>query len=266
MTRRRLLALAVAIVAVVAAVAVILVVTRGDEDAGRFTVGSGTRSALVVRGAGERERRPVVVFIHGWSAIDPRAYDAWVRHLADGGADVVLPVYQAPPFLDVRTPLPNVIAALRAAFARLRGHGPVIAAGHSAGGALSADWAASAREEGLPQPAAIYAVYPGRGLGGALLLRGPSLRSIAPSTRILALASPRDAVVGTATAETMVSEPTQIPPARRTLRIVEEPAVQDHTAPLRSDPLAQRTFWRPLDRLLAQAASGSRPSQVPAAP
>ena len=68
-----------------------------------------------------------------------------------------------------------------------------------------------------------------------------------------------DVGAGDVTAEATVAEPTQIPPARRTLRIVREPAVGDHTAPMRTDPLARRTFWRPLDELLAQAASGSRP-------
>jgi pimeloyl-ACP methyl ester carboxylesterase len=264
-SRRRRLLVGLGLLVAAALAVVVALAAAGDEEPRRFTVGEGTRAALVLRGTGEEEGRPVVVFLHGWTAIDPRAYDGWVRHLAARGADVVLPVYQAAPFLDVRTPLPNVIAALRAAFARLPDHGPVVAAGHSAGGALSADWAASAGGAGLPRPAAVYAVYPGRGLGGALLLRGPSLGLIDPSTRILALASPRDAVVGTATAEAMVREPVQIPAARRTLRIIREPIVQDHNAPLRTDPAARRTFWRPLDELVAQA-SGSRPSQDPEAP
>jgi acetyl esterase/lipase len=253
--RRRALTAVVALLVALAAAVAIVAATRGGDDPERFTVGSGLQSAIVVRGDGPRAGRPVVVFLHGWTAIAPRAYDAWVRHIAERGADVVLPVYQRPPFIDVRTPLPNVLAAIRAALARLRGHGAVIAAGHSAGGALSADWAASVREAGVPRPVAVYAVYPGRDLGPALRLRGPSLRGIDPRTRLLALASPRDAVVGTATAEQMIAEPTQIPPTRRTLRIVRDPIVQDHTAPARADPAARRTFWTPLDRLIEAARS-----------
>jgi acetyl esterase/lipase len=256
---RALTAVGALLVAIAAAVAIAVATRNGGDDPERFTVGTGVRSAVVVRGAGPPQGRPVVVFLHGWTAIHPRAYDAWVRHIAERGADVVLPVYQRPPFADVRTPLPNVIAALRAAFARLRGHGPVIAAGHSAGGALSADWAASARDAGLPRPVAVYAVYPGRGLGGALLLRGPSLRAIDPATRVLALASPRDTVVGTKTAEQIVAEPTQIPPDRRTLRIVRDPIVQAHNAPLSAHPAAQRTFWSPLDRLIEAARAQPAP-------
>ena len=238
-----------------AAIGALVLLASGDGDERRFSVGEGVRSALVLRPERHAPGRPVVVFTHGWTAIDPEAYGAWMRHLADRGVDVVMPVYQERPFVDVRTPLANVIAALRAAFRRLPGHGPVVAAGHSAGGALSADWAASARSAGLPRPAAVYAVYPGRGLGRALLLRGPSLRTIDPATRLLALASPRDAVVGTEWARAMIAEPTQIPRARRELRIVRDPRVGHHNAPLATDPVAQRTFWRPLDRLLARAAA-----------
>jgi acetyl esterase/lipase len=260
--RRALTAVAAVLVAIAAAVAIVAITRDGGDEPERFTVGHGLQSAVVVRGTRPRQGRPVVVFLHGWTAIDPRAYDAWVRHLAERGADVVLPVYQRPPFIDVRTPLPNVLAALRAAFARLPQHGPVIAAGHSAGGALSADWAASARDAGLPRPVAVYAVYPGRDLGPGLRLRGPSLRRIDPRTRVLALASPRDAVVGTAVAEETIAEPTQIPLARRTLRIVRDPSVQDHNAPARADPAAQQTFWSPLDRLI----DAGRPSQAQPAP
>ena len=37
-------------------------------------------------------------------------------------------------------------------------------AGHSVGGALAADYAAVAAFEGLPAPAAVFSVYPGRKL------------------------------------------------------------------------------------------------------
>lgn len=258
-----MLAAIAAVIIVAGGIAAIAALTRDRADRERFTVGSGAQSAIVVRGSGPREGRPVVVFLHGWTAIDPRAYGPWVRHIAARGADVVLPVYQRPPFVDVRTPLPNVIAALRTAFARLPGHGPVIAAGHSAGGALSADWAASAGAAGLPRPVAVYAVYPGRYLGGGRVLRGPSLRRIHPRTRILALASPRDVVVGTATAEEMVAEPVQIPVARRMMRIVRDPVVQGHNAPMRTDPAAKRTFWAPLDDLVARAAAARSAGRAP---
>ena len=167
-------AAAIAAVAAVAAAVAIVLLTRGDDAHERFVVGSGTRAAVVMRPHDPGPGRPVVLFLHGWTANVPRAYDAWLRHLVDEGADVVFPIYQRAPFDDVRTPLPNVLAAVRAALARLPGHGPVIAAGHSAGGSLSSDYAASAASAGLPRPVAVYAVYPGRDLGPGRFLRGPA--------------------------------------------------------------------------------------------
>jgi hypothetical protein len=183
---------AIAAVAVVAAVVAIALLTRGDDaDAQeRFVVGSGTTAAVVMRPHDAAPGRPVVLFHHGWTANVPRAYGAWLRHLVDEGADVVFPIYQRRPFDDVRTPLPNVLAAVRAALARLPGHGPLIAAGHSAGGSLSSDYAASAASAGLPRPVAVYAVFPGRDLGPGLFLRGPPLSGIAAGTRLLVSSPP----------------------------------------------------------------------------
>ena len=225
-------AAAIAAVAAVAAAVAIVLLTRGDDAHERFVVGSGTRAAVVMRPHDPGPGRPVVLFLHGWTANVPRAYDAWLRHLVDQGADVVFPIYQRPPFDDVRTPLPNVLAAVRAALARLPGHGPVIAAGHSAGGSLSSDYAASAASSGLPRPVAVYAVYPGRDLGPGRFLRGPPLSRIAAGTRLLVLESPTDRVVGTATARSIVAGATRVHGELRTIR----------------DPLARRA-QRPDGRL-----------------
>jgi hypothetical protein len=297
MSRRRLLAAAAALGAV-AVVAIVVAVSSGGEGDGRraggmraatpatgsaaqgaaaqgpsierLVVGRGVRAATVLRPRGAGARTPVVVFLHGWTAVDPALYGPWLDHLAAGGATVVYPAYQQAPFVDVRTPLRNVRSAVRAALRRIGRHGPLVAAGHSAGGALAADLAASAARARLPVPRAVYAVYPGRSLRGfPLRLSGPSLSRIPPRVRILALASPTDEVVGTATARAIVRQARRVPRARRTLRIIRSRVVGDHLAPQRSGAPEQRTFWRPLDRLLRLAQtppSGSAPSQVPAAP
>jgi acetyl esterase/lipase len=227
------------------AAAVALLLAGCGADAERFTVGSGTQAAEVWRGDGDG--RPVVVFLHGWTVAHPDAYGAWKEHLVDEGADVVAPVYQEPPFNDVRTPLPNVIAAVRAALRRLPGHGPVLAAGHSAGGSLSADLAASARGAGLPRIAAVYAAYPGRDLGLRGFLAGPSLAGVPAGTPVLVLASPFDRVVGTATARDIAAG------ARGALRVISDPVLGSHNAPLLDGERFRRTFWAPLDRLVREA-------------
>lgn len=245
-------AAAIAAVAAVAAAVAIVLLTRGDDAHERFVVGSGTRAAVVMRPHDPGPGRPVVLFLHGWTANVPRAYDAWLRHLVDQGADVVFPIYQRAPFDDVRTPLPNVLAAVRAALARLPGHGPVIAAGHSAGGSLSSDYAAGAASSGLPRPVAVYAVYPGRDLGPGRFLRGPPLSRIAAGTRLLVLESPTDRVVGTATAQSIVAGAARV---RGELRTIRDPVLGEHNAPMGDSERVRTTFWAPLDRVI-RAASG----------
>ena len=247
-------AAAIAAVAVAAAVVAIVLLTRGDDadTQERFVVGLGTRAAVVMRPHDAPRGRPVVLFLHGWTANVPRAYGAWLRHLVDEGADVVFPIYQRRPFDDVRTPLPNVLAAVRAALARLPGHGPLIAAGHSAGGALSSDYAASAAGAGLPRPVAVYAVYPGRDLGPGLFLRGPPLSGIVAGTRLLVLESPTDRIVGTATARSIVAGAARVHGELRTIR---DPMLGAHNASMGDSQRVRSTFWTPLDRVL-RAASG----------
>ena len=265
-SRRRRLVLAGVGVGVLVGVALALILASPDDGGGearspapeaieQVVVGRGVRAAVVLRARRTAPTAPVVVFLHGWGAVDSELYGPWLRHLARRGATVVFPIYQQPPFIDVRTPLRNVRAAVRGGLRRIGRHGPMVAAGHSAGGALAADLTASARAAGLPVPVAVYAVYPGRSLEAfpGTRLDGPTLSRIPRRTRILALASPRDRVVGTATAREIVARATRVPAARRALRIIRDPALGDHRAPLGAGPRARRTFWAPLDRLIQRA-------------
>jgi acetyl esterase/lipase len=216
----------------------------------RVDVGRGARGAAIFRRRDARAAGPVVVFLHGWSLVDPASYGPWIVHLVRGGATVVYPTYQVAPFVDVATPLANTLVALRLALAEVRvAPGRLVVAGHSAGGALAADYAASARAAGLPAPAAVFSVYPGRSLRGiALRIPAVSARHIPGATRVRVLAGARDRVVGTRVARAIVRTATR---ARATLRIVRDPAVDDHGAPQRSGPAERRAFWAPLDRLVA---------------
>jgi dienelactone hydrolase len=213
------------------------------------TVGRGVQQSTIVRPAG-RGPWPVVVFLHGWGAPEPAFYRPWVEHLARRGNAVIYPRYQDSFVQPPAQALGNVLAALRIALARpgLRTDSLVLA-GHSAGGALAADYAALAGTAGLPAPRAIFAAYPGRRL--PRIPKG--LPEIPPSripaaTRIVALASRADRVVGTGTAREIVRGAGQ---ADARLVLVDDPAAQDHLAPQRADAAARRTFWAPLDRLIA---------------
>jgi acetyl esterase/lipase len=205
--------------------------------------------------AGARRIRPVVVFLHGWAATDPLIYGPWLRHLVDQGDAVVYPAYQVGPFDPPNHALAGALAGIQNGLRVLgKRAGPLVVAGHSAGGALSADYAAVAARVGLPKPRAIMLAY-----GGRKLPRIPfSIPAVDParipaSVRILALAGAQDHEVGDVTARATVAGAVHVPRARRRLVIVRDPAVDGHIGPQKTAPAAQRAFWFPLDRLVAEA-------------
>ncbi len=219
------------------------------DSAERVNVGGGMTGAAVFRPR-EGATGAVVVFLHGWAAVDAGLYGPWIDHLVRRGTTVIYPAYQEAPFLDAVTPLPNVLVALRQAFEGVPvTAGRVVVAGHSAGGALAADYAASAKAAGLPLPAAVFSVYPGRAIGDGVpvQLKPVDAANIAAGTRMIVLAGARDRLVGTRWARQIARTATQ---ADVTLRIVGERGIDDHGAPARSEPASRRAFWAPLDRLV----------------
>lgn len=221
------------------------------DSAERVDVGKGTQSAAIFqpRSPGGPAEGAVVVFLHGWAGVDPALYGPWIDHLVRRGTTVIYPIYQEPPFLDTATPLANTLVSLRMAFEDVTvDPARLVVAGHSAGGALSADYAASAGAAGLPRPAAIFSVYPGRSIGDVQAqLRPVDGSNIASRTRMLVYAGARDRLVGTRWARQIARTATR---ADVTLRIVRDPAVDDHAAPARDSSESRRTFWKPLDRLV----------------
>ena len=217
-------------------------------------VGSGPQTATIIRPDLEGPL-PVVLFIHGWGGTRPQTYRPWLDHLARRGNAVIYPRYQDSVLTPPAQALGNLIAGVRLALARTRVRPEtLVVAGHSAGGALSADYAAVARQAGLPVPRAIFAAYPGRRLRGA----APSIPEIAPGlipsgTRIVALGGARDAVVGTAPARRIARAATAVPREARRYELIRDPAVSDHLGPQRAGAATRRVFWRRLDALIATA-------------
>ena len=61
----------------------------------RYELGEGPRSYWLFEPAEPKpERVPVVVFFHGWFAVNPAFYGAWIDHLVRSGRTVVFPRYQ----------------------------------------------------------------------------------------------------------------------------------------------------------------------------
>ena len=186
----------------------------------RVEIGDGPRSFWLFEPAEPTPRKaPVVVFLHGWLAVNPGPYGAWIDHLVRSGNSVIYPRYH----LDWKTKpadfLPNALASVRGGLDAL-GSSPgrvrpdldrFALIGHSAGGNLAALIAAVAADEGLPVPKAVVSIMPGE----VSALRDPDLGKI-PATSLLAVvAAEHDWIVGDNRARQIFAEATSIPPERK---------------------------------------------------
>ena len=136
----------------------------------RFEIGVGPRSYWLFEPAEPKPRGaqwPVVVFLHGWFAVNPGFYgSAWIDHLVRNGRIVIFPRYQNDVGTMPQDFLPNAVAAIHDALGVLHdgvGHvrwadrlGGFVLIGHSAGAIWRAQIAAAASDPhaDLPQPQA----------------------------------------------------------------------------------------------------------------
>lgn len=219
-----------------------------------YVVGRGARSALVLP-ARRRPRRPTVIFFHGWGLTGPRAYRAWLRHLAGRGSTVIAPRYQT----SLRTwseDVPdNALAGVRTALKRLPPQPGVVAVGHSVGGVLAVDYGARAAALGLPPAQAIMSIFPGAALRGMPPVPEDDPANLPTDVRrLLVVSSPSDQVVGTAPAQTIYDAAFNLAGGRRELLTVDDPDAGNHFAPVVDSRAVRRIFWRRLDRLVSLAA------------
>lgn len=226
----------------------------------RRVYGRGARAVAVVRPQGIRGPLPGVLFLHGWGYQRPRDYRRWIEHLARRGNAVIVPKYQNGLHSDPTRVRGAMLRGVRTALQNVKIEpGTLVVAGHSAGAAMAADYAAVAASHGLPRPRAVYAAYPGRRILGTPGIPAAGPGRIGASTRLLVLAGVRDVVVGQAPARDLRARATAIPTSRRRFVLVRDPRVSDHLAPLRGSRAARRTFWRHLDRLIAAARGTQTP-------
>lgn len=207
----------------------------------RTEVGEGPRSYWLFEPADPApDLAPVVVFNHGWFAVNPAVYGAWIEHLARKGRVVIAPRYQR----DWMTPpanfLPNGLIAVRDALDVLSTSPEHVRPdrtkfalmGHSAGGNLAAQMAAVAAEADLPEPRAVISVFPGE----VLSARRPDLANIPASTLLVVCAGQKDIVVGDQRARDIFAATTAIPRDRK--KFVLYRSDTRGTPPFRADHLA----------------------------
>ena len=232
-------------------IAVLLLAGCGTADREGLvtdTVGRGPQTADIVRPDVDG-RVPVVVFLHGWGATRPRFYQPWLDHLARAGNAVVYPRYQDSVVDDPSQVLGNALAGVRLALAEIDEEpGSLVVAGHSAGGALAADYAAIARAAKLPQPVAVFSAYPGRKWRKEMVgIPEIDPGRIPETTEVVARAGTNDRVVGQRVARRLASA------TGGQLVVVDDPRTSDHQGPIRADAASRREFWDRLDALIDRA-------------
>ena len=245
------------ITAVLAIAATVVSTAQADRVEGPF--GRGAAQVWLVLPQGRP--RSVVVFGHGWKLAPPvpplawvDQFRPWLDHLASRGNAVVFPRWQ----LGANDSLGSARVlsyrlGLSTAFARLhRPHVPVIAVGYSYGASLAFYYAANARRWRLPRPAAVDLVFP------AGLILGTPLPPLAPAIRVLIQVGAQDTEAGAAGASSFWARLRGHPHARKRYEVVASMPglVATHAAPKQTGPAARRTFWQPLDTLIAAARTG----------
>jgi dienelactone hydrolase len=175
-----------AVFAALAAVLVFVTVAFAQSPPGQPASGPGGSDyahagyAMVHQGSGNLEywmyeprspqpaSAPVVVFNHGWGAMDPVYYQAWLEHLVKKGSIVIYPRYQASMLTPPSQFTGNAITAVKNALAYLVAHPGDTQAqldkfailGHSYGGVVTVNMANRWQSAGLPQPKAIMPTQP----------------------------------------------------------------------------------------------------------
>lgn len=184
---------------------------------------------------------PLIVFNHGWSAFFPIAYKAWVEHLVKRGNIVVYPRYQLGLVIGLRFATSNAIRSVKQAITILQSGDHVrpdlekfAIVGHSLGGGITAEMAALAKDQGLPEPKAVMPVQP-------FVLTDTMMTNfsgIPADTLMLVIVGEDDTVAGNESGKLIFTTSTQVSITRkdyviqRTDRYGSPALVADHLAPV----------------------------------
>jgi pimeloyl-ACP methyl ester carboxylesterase len=214
------------------------------------TGGEGPARVTVIRRADADGPLPVVLFLHGWGATEPRFYRGWLEHLARAGNAVIYPRYQDSVAEPPTQVLGNALVGVRIALGAIDSdRASLVVAGHSAGGGLAADYAAIAQRTGLPVPRAVFSVYPGRAFRG-IPFGIPPAGPVPDGVELRVLTGADDRVVDPRDARAIVAGAAT---RDRRLETIRAPGASDHLGPQRDTAVARATFWRRLDALIAAA-------------
>lgn len=189
---------------------------------------------------------PVIVFLHGWGATNPRSYGGWIDHLVRRGHIVIYPRYQEQWRYPPGQIATNAARAVASAIQRLK-DGTHVApeldkvayVGHSAGGQTAANLAAMAGKAGIPLPRAVMCVQPGKSWGKVEKIRIPlvALSNMPAGVLLLTVVGDKDTIAGDTDAKRIFNETPQISLTNKNyITLVsddhgEPPLVANHFAP-----------------------------------
>jgi dienelactone hydrolase len=211
----------------------------------RYEIGEGPKSYWIFEPDDPKPegQAPVVVFLHGWFAVNPGFYGAWIDHLVRNGHVVIFPRYQNDLGTMPQDFLPNAMAAIHDAMGVLSvGVGHVrpdtkrfAVIGHSAGAKLAAQIAALSSDPhaAIPTPRALVAIMPGE----VLPVPHPPFSRIPATTLLIVAVGDEDIVVGDLRGRQIFAEASAIPPSRKRFILFRSdrhgypPLIAEHTAP-----------------------------------
>jgi hypothetical protein len=218
-------------------------------------------------------KAPLLLFLHGYSAMAPSAYRGWIEHLVRRGNVVIYPRYQETLLTPPAEFHQNTLAAVRAALVKLTEKGRtspdltrMAVAGHSAGAIGAIHYAATARAEGLPEPKAAVLIQPGQGpKWGVQLLPLDFTAKLPEGLRLVVAVGDADSIVGDVSARRVWRRTEEV--RERAFVTVQsdahgEPELRaGHLSPLSADAeladaLDWYGWWRLLDLTCASAFSG----------
>ncbi|MDX1407551.1 MAG: alpha/beta fold hydrolase [Saprospiraceae bacterium] len=158
----------------------------------------------------------LVVFLHGYGALNPMIFGKWIEHLvSDQQHCVVYPRYQQSLFKPSPFEfVPNTVEALHHFLQQTAASVPVdirnmYLIGHSYGGVIAANLAARYEEYNLPHPRAVFVCQPGTGpfSGGVL----ESYAEIGDEVQLVIMTGSNDQTVGKDLGFRMFKEATNTP-------------------------------------------------------
>jgi len=198
------------------------------------------------------ENAPVILFNHGWGAMEPLYYGAWIDHIVKRGSIVIFPVYQDSLRTLTSDFTPNAAAGIRSAIDKLQskpGHvkpqlDKVAIVGHSMGGVITANLGAQWKQLGIPLPKALMCVEPGKtsAMSRIVSIKLADMSMIPKDTLLLTIAGDRDLLVRDIDAKRIFRESTNVLPQNKNYIVLVSddhglpPLIADHRAPIATNP------------------------------